>query len=134
MAITAAYDLEAYHFDAVSAFTNSKLDKTVYIECPDGFREKDICFLLLRVLYGLRQSPYLWLKDLTGTLLELKLYLSHEDICLFIGDGLILFFYVDDMVALFWKKHEEAFQEFKEKLMSRYEIREMGELNWFLSI
>jgi hypothetical protein len=38
------------------------------------------------------------------------------------------------MVALFWKKYKEAFQEFKEKLMSRYEIREMGELNWFLGI
>jgi hypothetical protein len=61
MAITAAYDLEARQYDAVSAFTNSQLDEIIYIQCPDGFKECNTCLLLFRALYGLRQSPRLWL-------------------------------------------------------------------------
>jgi hypothetical protein len=54
MAIAAAYDLEAYQYDVVSAFTNSQLNETIYIECLDSFREKNTCLLLYRALYGLR--------------------------------------------------------------------------------
>jgi hypothetical protein len=43
IAITAAYDLEAYQFDAVNAYTNSKLTETIYIECPEGFRKQGKC-------------------------------------------------------------------------------------------
>jgi Reverse transcriptase (RNA-dependent DNA polymerase) len=73
MAITAAYDLEARQYDAVSTFTNSELHDIIYIECPDGFKEHNTCLLLLRALYGLCQSPLLWLKDLTSTLTTLGL-------------------------------------------------------------
>jgi len=37
MAITAAYDLEAYQLDAVNAFINSQLDEPVYCTFPEGF-------------------------------------------------------------------------------------------------
>ena len=80
MAITAAYDLEAYQFDAVSASTNSKLNEIIYIKCLNGFKEEGRCLLLLRALYGLRQSPLLWLKDLTSTLMELGLRPVSEEI------------------------------------------------------
>src|SRR5438876_2823809 len=41
IAITAAYDLEAQQYDAISAFMNSTLHDVVYIECPDGFKEQN---------------------------------------------------------------------------------------------
>jgi hypothetical protein len=59
MAITAAYDLEAYQLDAINAFINSKLDETVYCMFPEGFDQSGSCLLLLRALYGLRRSPLL---------------------------------------------------------------------------
>jgi hypothetical protein len=37
MAITAAYNLEAFQLDAVNAFTNSYLNETVYYAFPNGF-------------------------------------------------------------------------------------------------
>ena len=61
MAIMAVFDLEAHQFDAVSAFTNSKLDEMVYCEYPEGFHQPGKCLFLLRALYGLRRSPLLWL-------------------------------------------------------------------------
>jgi hypothetical protein len=72
-AITAAYDLEACQYDAVSVFTNSHIDEIIYIECPDSFRELSICLLLLQALYRLRKSPQLWLEDFTSTLSKLGL-------------------------------------------------------------
>ena len=37
LAISAYFDLEMKQFDAVSAFTNSDIDETIYIRFPDGF-------------------------------------------------------------------------------------------------
>ena len=61
MAITAAFDLEAWQLDAISAFTNSLLDETVHYDFPNGFEQDGSCILLLRALYGLLRSPLLWL-------------------------------------------------------------------------
>jgi hypothetical protein len=57
--ITATFDLEAHHFDAVNAFTNSHLDEPIYVSMPEGYRQAGECLKLLRVLYGLCQLPKL---------------------------------------------------------------------------
>ena len=54
MAVTAAFDLETRHLDAVNAFLNSSLDETIYCYFPDGFKQLGHCLLLLKALYGLR--------------------------------------------------------------------------------
>jgi Reverse transcriptase (RNA-dependent DNA polymerase) len=59
MAISAAFDLEASQFDAVSAFVNSDLDEEIYCQPPEGYQRPDSTWLLLRALYGLKQSPLL---------------------------------------------------------------------------
>jgi len=68
MAMAAAYDLEAYQLDAVNAFINNQLDETVHCAFPEGFDQPGSCLLLLRALYGLRQSPLLWLQEFSTTL------------------------------------------------------------------
>ena len=73
MAITAAFDLEAWQLDAISIFTNSFLDETVHCDFPDRFGQDGSCILLLRALYGLSRSPLLWLRELSHTLRDLGL-------------------------------------------------------------
>jgi Reverse transcriptase (RNA-dependent DNA polymerase) len=46
MAIAAYFDLEAIQLDAVNAFLNSPLDKTIYCEFPEGFKQPGLCLLL----------------------------------------------------------------------------------------
>ena len=53
MAIMVMFNLEAHQFDTVNAFTNSKLDETVYCKYPEGFHQSGKCLSLLRALYGL---------------------------------------------------------------------------------
>ena len=60
MGIVAAYNLETKQYDAINAFANSSIDETVYCKSLEGwFRDLQIILLLLRVLYGLKQSPAL---------------------------------------------------------------------------
>jgi Reverse transcriptase (RNA-dependent DNA polymerase). len=59
-ALVAAFDLDIIQRDIVTAFLNSVLQSEVYTKCPLGFEALNQCWLLHRVLYGLRMSPRLW--------------------------------------------------------------------------
>ena len=132
MAIIAAFGLHAIQLDAVNAFTNSKVDETVYCQCPEGFEQAELCLLLLLALYGLRRSPLLWLKEFSSTLIQLGLHQVPEEPCLYTNGKIIVFFYVDDIVIL--GQDLDLIHQFKEELLQRYEMRDLGDLSWFLGI
>jgi len=79
-------------------------------------------------LYGLKISPLLWYKELTNTLAKFGLEPVPGTNCLFTNRRLIVFFYVDDIAVLFAKKDLLRLKEFKAKLLHRYEIRALGDL------
>ena len=61
-------------------------------------------YYLLRALYGLRDLPLFWQKELTKKLKELGFKpVSYEPYC-FIKGLILLFFYVNDMVVAFPKE------------------------------
>jgi hypothetical protein len=57
-----------------------------------------------------------------------------EYLCLYINGKLIVFFYVDDIVAMFHPKYRPDYLKFKKRICKRYEMRDIGELKWFLGI
>ena len=134
MALVAAFDREAFQLDAVNAFTNSPLDETVHIDMPEGYESPGFCLNLLKALYGLRRSPLLWLKEFSSTLEDFGLRAINEEKCLFMNDWLILFFYVDDIVVICQTKDLHKYHSFREQLQARYEMRDLGVLEWFLGI
>ena len=73
MAIATYFNLEMAQFDAINAFTNSIIDKLVYIEFLEGFSKTDYYLKLLRALYGLTWSLLLWFKELSTKLTKLGL-------------------------------------------------------------
>jgi Reverse transcriptase (RNA-dependent DNA polymerase) len=85
-------------------------------------------------LYGLKILPLLWYKELTSTLAKFGLKPVPGTNCLFTNERLIVFFYVDDITVLFAKKDLLRLEEFKAKLLQQYEIRALGDLQWFLGI
>jgi len=115
MAIAAAFDLEIWQADAVSAFTNSEVDETVYVEYPQGFLRPGHCLLLRRALYGLRRSPLLWQEDTSKTLQELGLHEVEGKSCLFTNNHLVVFF-VDDFCAMCHRKDLQQLADFKKAL------------------
>jgi hypothetical protein len=136
VALAAYFDLDMWQFDAVNAFTNASLDEEVYVRCPEGYKTKDTYLKLSKALYGLKRSPLLWYRDFAAKLQALGLTQVPESLCLFTNQYLIVFFYVDDIVVLCRKDptDQEAYRAFRTELMKAFEMREMGELKWFLGI
>ena len=128
IALAARWDLNICQFDAVNAFPNSKLDKEVYIELPDGYKLPGKVGRLLRALYGLRRSPLLWQKLLSSALTELGLQAGLEEPCLFLNDNLIVFFFVDDICCIYRACNQAIADRFRNSLANRFKIRDLNKL------
>ena len=80
------------------------------------------------VLYGLKILLLLWYKELINTLTKFSLKLVLGINCLYTNRRLIVFFYIDNIAVLFAKKDFLRLEEFKAKLLHRYEIYILGDL------
>lgn len=134
MAIAAVFNLEICQYDAVNVFINSTVDKDVFCECPDGFKQPGLVIQLQQALYSLCQSPLLWYNHLSATFSSLNLLPVPGVTCLFHNDVLLVFFHVDNIVVLAFKQHINNLQMFKSQLLHKYEIQVLGELGWFLGV
>jgi len=113
MALMAAFNLESCQFDATNAFVNSDIDEELYVPYPEGFRRRGFCLRLLKALYGLKQAPRLWYETFSRTLKAMGLKQAGDEPCLFVNDWLIIFFFVDDIVALFHRSKQSLWEDFK---------------------
>jgi hypothetical protein len=53
---------------------------------------------------------------------------------LFASEFLLLFFYFDDIAILYSKRYRAQAEDFERRLLQRYKIRSLGELQWILGI
>ena len=102
IAIVTAFNLETRQYDAVNAFVNSPIDEPTYCKPPGGWAgPPNALFLLLRALYGLKQSPALWYRHLSATLHRLGMESVTEVDCLFKNKYILVFFFVNDIVVIY---------------------------------
>jgi hypothetical protein len=138
MAVAARFDLEVDQLDVTAAFLNANRDgrEPVFCQLPDGFKEEGKCGELRRALYGLRDSPLLWQKEFSATLVQLGLQPSPEEPCLFTSSetGIMLLFYVDDILILYPKERSKECKALKEGIKARYEVKDQGSAEWFLGV
>ena len=137
--LLAAFDLETRQYDAVNAFANSPIGEPTYCQLPEGWPRSEkvnILLLLLRALYGLKQSPALWYQNLSKVLIEMNLELVPGVDCVFISQDthILLFFFVDDIVILYDRRYINQVDQFQALLFQKYEMRYLGQLEWFLGI
>jgi Reverse transcriptase (RNA-dependent DNA polymerase) len=85
---------------------NTKLEEDVFMKMPPGYRRTGTILKLNKALYGLQKSLLLWQKELTRTIRQLGFELVPHEPCCFIKNGIIMFFYVDDIVFLY-RKHQK---------------------------
>ena len=135
IAIIAKYGLKAIQLNAINVFYNTKLDSLIYTLMPEDFETPSICLLLQRALYRLRSSPLLWLQEFSRLLTSLGLNQIPGQPCLFTDNkGIIVFFYIDDIVILFKDTRKKDSEELITNISSVFEMRHMGELSWFLEV
>src|SRR5262249_32534186 len=128
IAITARFDLETIQIDAVNAFVHCDLDEVVYMKMPPGFTQKGKVLRPRKAIYGLRRSPLLWQKNLTSSIAELGFKEVPQEPCLMLSGGVVVFFYVDDIVFAYRKKDEEKTRRLIQELQKEYQMNIMGEL------
>jgi hypothetical protein len=117
MALAAAFNLELRQYDATNAFINALLDEEIYVQCPEGYTDRDHVLLLLRALYGLKEAPRLWYQELARTFTKLGFTPVLGAECLFTNGKLLVFFYVNDIVTLCLPQHIKELQNLKASLM-----------------
>ena len=148
IAIAVAMNLDLLHVDIPQAFVQSKIDAPVYLQLPNGVtvdkrhtdgRYDSRVVKLLRALYGLKQSPQLWNKELNRVLVEeLGLSRASADACLYYyrnpqnGKFVLLVAEVDDLVIT--GTDDDKIMEIKQDFTTRYKITAWESINSFLGI
>ena len=84
--------------------------------------------LVLRALYGLKESPVLWYNELRRELIKLGLKPVQGFLCLYTNRWLILFVYVDDIVMAFHQSNIHLYKTFEKDLIDLYNIKAIGDL------
>ncbi|RYP53280.1 hypothetical protein DL770_010999 [Monosporascus sp. CRB-9-2] len=128
IAIAARFDLKLIQYDVVNAFVNAKLNKEIYMKMPPGYRKPGTILRLLKALYGLRESPSLWQKELSKTLTQLGFTPIPHEPYYFARDSILVFFYVDDIVIAYRKECEGAANAAISQLKMRYQLTGGDEL------
>jgi hypothetical protein len=100
-------DLKSKQGDVTAAFLHAELNEgeRVYIEMPQGFRQKGKVLSLNRTIYGLKQSPRAFWQYMVQKMEASGMKQSNLDPCLFVGEKVIAVVFVDDI--LFWAKDEK---------------------------
>src|SRR5437763_6456206 len=134
MAIAARFDLELIQYDVVNAFANAELPYDMFMSLLQGYRKPGKILKLNKALYGLRGSPILWQRELSSTLRSLGFQPIPHEPCCFAKNGILVFFYVDDIVLAYRKAQESLANELISALKKRYKLTGGNELQWFLGI
>ena len=105
---------------------------------PEGFVEEGKEHLVCKLkqsLYGLKQSPRCWNYTLDAHLTSMGYVQSTSDPCIYTsseGDVSIIEVYVDDFVIA--AKTTEKIEEIKTALSQKFEVKDLGELHYFLGV
>ena len=135
LAIAINENLLVHHIDISTAFLYGKIDEEVYIEPPDGLKDKfkeNVVLRLNKALYGLKQASRSWNKTLVNFLVQLNFKQLKSDSCIFYNGFLIIAIYVDDIIII--GKDIMIIAEFKKQINSIFKTKDLGELKYMLGI
>ena len=122
-------------YDVSNAYMNADLPEPVYMREPPGFRTGKI-LKLNKALYGLPQSGNLWQKLFIQNINAAKFNLTQvqNDICIFVGPGIILFFCIDDFSIAYKPSQTNIAQQIINNLRRSFKITGGDDLHWYLGI
>jgi transposase InsO family protein len=107
LGLAAQHNLQIAILDCPTAFLGSTLHETIYLRLPEGnwqhrdpWKRDRPLVRLRKTLYGLKQSARGWFEDVYEFLVTQNLTASVAAPGLFLGDGIIVLVYVDDIMIL----------------------------------
>lgn len=121
-----------WHIDIITAFLHALLKESIYVHLPDGLKQAGKCALLMKTLYGLKQSPREWYQLMHDFLLSIGFKRTHADHSVFTKQGIALLLYVDDILLLSHSK--ELINDFLSELGKSFKYTDNGEVSVYLGI
>ena len=126
--------------DVKTAFLNSNLEHTIYMEPPPGssdYGRDGIVWKLERSLYGLKQASRAWYQKAKEEFGQLSFTRCDADHSIFIHNGpdqvfCIIALYVDDLMVLL--NDVELLNQKKDELKSTFKMKDLGPIHWFLGL
>jgi hypothetical protein len=139
LALAALEDMEIHQMDVKIAFLNGELEDEIYMEQPQGFvhqGDEHLVCKLHKSLYGLKQSLRAWNQKLHAFLKNIEFMKSEADPSVYVARvGDVKFFivvYVDDLILVC--NDQNKLLQIKEKLNQKFEMKNLGELHFFLGM
>lgn len=133
LAVAAQLAYIVSHIDINCAFLNAELKDDVYMYAPEGVSlPQGKIFKLKKALYGLRQSPREWYKDIRQYFITLKFNPLTNDQCVFANQDrtIIIGLFVDDIKIL--TKTSEDSHRVKKMIADKYQLKDLGILSAFV--
>jgi len=101
------------------------LKEEIYKQQPEGYDDgSDRVCLLLKSIYGLKQASRAWYDTLREFIESEGLQRSRVDPCIYFGEGLILFVYVDDIIIA--GATPEIVEAMSDKFKRRFRMKDLG--------
>jgi hypothetical protein len=129
--------LIAHQLDVKNAFLQGELKETIYMKAPEGAKVENgkVC-KLKKSLYGLKKAPIVWNNKFDMFVKRLGFIQCESDKCLYIlrNDEMLIYLllYVDDFIIV--SNTIVKLERMKGILMEKFQMRDLGELNYFLGI
>ncbi len=129
LAITTSHDHHLHQMDAKTAFLNGKLDEEIYMCFPPGYQQHNPTAMglrLVKLLYGLKQSPRMWWKLLNGHLESIGFRTIGSDWGLYHcqANNVMLLLYMDNV--LISSPSMDAINNVKALLMAKWKWADLG--------
>ena len=139
LTIAARQNWEIHQVDIKSAYLNAELHDDIYMRAPPGYlklENEGKVLKLLCSLYGLKQAGFEWSEELERFFLNFGFIRSQVDQAVYfkktMEEHTVITVSVDDKAIT--SKQLRHILEFKEQLQTRFEISDLGELNWLLGL
>ena len=139
LAIANELNLEVHQMDGQTAFLHGKLSEEIYMEQPRGYEKsgnENLVCKLEKGLYGLKQASRCWFLTIDEFLQANSYKQCDGDRCVYLktveDKFLILALYIDDVILA--TNSQELLKSEKEKLMTRFAMKDLGEAKFCLGI
>lgn len=133
----ASEDMEIIQMDAVGAFLNGIPKEILYIRPPKGYICKssnpNTVLKLNKSLYGLKQSPRCWYRQLKEFFESINFKASLADPCFFLSADPLwkcgAYVHVDDLCVI-----GKNTDRFKQLISARFAMEDLGECSYYLGM
>jgi hypothetical protein len=136
MAATKGWSL--HQMDVKNVFLHGDLQE-VYVEQPPGYVDQthpNLVCRLKKTLYGLKQAPRTWSNKIGQYLVTSGFQTSNLDFSLYVKKTdhgiVVIVIYVDDLIII--GDSDANIFDFKKLLKQKFEMKDLGELHYFLGI